>query len=29
MYVSRTLEGFFRKASSQFPVMLVVGARQV
>jgi predicted AAA+ superfamily ATPase len=29
VYVARTLEGFFRKASSQFPVMLVVGARQV
>lgn len=29
MYVARTLEGFFRKASSQYPVMLVVGARQV
>ncbi len=29
MYVARTLEGFFRKAAAQFPVMLVVGARQV
>lgn len=29
MYVPRTLEAFFRKAASQFPVMLVTGARQV
>ncbi len=29
MYVTRTLESFFRNASNQFPVMLVTGARQV
>jgi predicted AAA+ superfamily ATPase len=29
MYTSRTLENFFQKAASQFPVMLVTGARQV
>ena len=29
MYTARTLEGFFRKAASQFPVMLLTGARQV
>ncbi len=29
MYTSRTLETFFRKAGSQFPVLLVTGARQV
>ena len=29
MYTTRTLENFFRKASSQFPVMLITGARQV
>ncbi|MCD4652591.1 ATP-binding protein [bacterium] len=29
MYVHRTIESFFLKASSQFPVMLVTGARQV
>jgi uncharacterized protein len=29
MYVIRTLENYFNKASSQFPVMLVTGARQV
>lgn len=29
MYVTRTLENFFRKASALFPVMLVTGARQV
>ncbi|MHB8174370.1 MAG: ATP-binding protein [Nitrospirota bacterium] len=29
MYLTRTLETFFRKAASQFPVMLVTGARQV
>ncbi len=29
LYVKRTLETFFFKASSQFPVMLVTGARQV
>ena len=29
MYVSRTLENHFRDASTQFPVMLVIGARQV
>jgi predicted AAA+ superfamily ATPase len=28
-YVARTLESFFKKASGQFPVMLVTGARQV
>ena len=29
MYVTRTLETFFLKASQQFPVMLLTGARQV
>ena len=29
MYVTRTIENYFRKAASQFPVMLVTGARQV
>ncbi|MGD9975491.1 MAG: ATP-binding protein [Desulfatirhabdiaceae bacterium] len=29
MMVSRTLEGFFTKAASQFPVMLITGPRQV
>ena len=29
MYTERTLQNFFKKASSQFPVMLVTGARQV
>ena len=29
MYLTRTLEEFFHKAASQFPVMLVTGARQV
>ncbi len=29
MYVTRTLEEYFSKAASQFPVMLVTGARQV
>ncbi len=29
MYITRTLEAFFKKAASQFPVMLVTGARQV
>lgn len=29
MYTERTLQKFFEKASSQFPVMLVTGARQV
>jgi uncharacterized protein len=29
MYIKRTIENFFLKASSQFPVMLVTGARQV
>jgi len=29
MYVTRTLEKFFLKASQQFPVMLLTGARQV
>ena len=29
MYTERTLQNFFEKASSQFPVMLVTGARQV
>ncbi|MDX9710755.1 MAG: AAA family ATPase, partial [Trichloromonas sp.] len=29
MYVTRTLESFFRKAAALFPVMLVTGARQV
>ena len=29
MYVPRTMETFFSKAASQFPVMLVTGARQV
>ena len=29
MYFQRTLEAFFRRASDQFPVMLVTGARQV
>lgn len=29
MYTTRTLETFFKKAASQFPVMLVTGARQV
>jgi predicted AAA+ superfamily ATPase len=29
MYITRTLEGYFSKAASQFPVMLVTGARQV
>lgn len=29
MYKQRTLEGYFRRASEQFPVMLVTGARQV
>jgi hypothetical protein len=28
-YIERTLESFFKKASMQFPVMLVTGARQV
>ena len=28
-YMARTLESFFKKASGQFPVMLVTGARQV
>lgn len=28
-YTNRTLETFFRKAEAQFPVMMVVGARQV
>lgn len=28
-YLPRTLESFFRKADSQFPVLLVTGARQV
>jgi hypothetical protein len=27
--MARTLESFFKKASGQFPVMLVTGARQV
>lgn len=29
MYKQRTLEAFFKKAASQFPVMLLTGARQV
>lgn len=29
MYLSRTLESWFKKASRQFPVLLVTGARQV
>jgi len=29
MYLSRTVERFLRRASSQFPVILVTGARQV
>lgn len=29
MYTPRTIEGFFKKAAGQFPVMLVTGARQV
>ncbi len=29
MYTTRTLEAFFKKAASQFPVMLVTGSRQV
>jgi uncharacterized protein len=29
MYVNRTLENFFLKATEQFPVMLLTGARQV
>ncbi|MCL5123740.1 MAG: ATP-binding protein [Deltaproteobacteria bacterium] len=29
MYLTRTIETFFLKASSQFPVMLLTGARQV
>ncbi|MBI5845893.1 MAG: ATP-binding protein [Deltaproteobacteria bacterium] len=29
MYRQRTIEGYFRRASEQFPVMLVTGARQV
>jgi len=29
MYVSRTLEDFFRKADRQFPVLLLTGPRQV
>jgi predicted AAA+ superfamily ATPase len=29
MYFTRTLEGYFIKAASHFPVMLVTGARQV
>lgn len=29
MYVTRTLEAFFKRASGQFPVMIVTGARQV
>ena len=29
MYITRTIENYFRKAASQFPVMLVTGARQV
>jgi len=29
MYTQRTLENFFQKVASQFPVMLVTGARQV
>ncbi|MCX5816044.1 MAG: ATP-binding protein [Proteobacteria bacterium] len=29
MYITRTIEDYFRKAASQFPVMLVTGARQV
>jgi hypothetical protein len=29
MYTSRTIESFYLKAASQFPVMLVAEARQV
>lgn len=29
MYITRTLEDFFKNTASQFPVMLVTGARQV
>jgi uncharacterized protein len=29
VYVNRTLEGFFKEAGKQFPVLLVTGARQV
>ena len=29
MYIKRTLENFLGKATGQFPVMLVVGPRQV
>lgn len=29
MYTPRTIEAFFKKATAQFPVMLVTGARQV
>jgi len=29
MYLSRTIESFFRKSAKHFPVMLITGARQV
>lgn len=29
MYIQRTLESHFRRASTQFPVLLLIGARQV
>jgi uncharacterized protein len=29
MYITRTIENYFRKATTDFPVMLVTGARQV
>jgi hypothetical protein len=29
MYLTRTLESWFKEASRQFPVLLVTGARQV
>ncbi|HOZ50138.1 MAG TPA: ATP-binding protein [Candidatus Hydrogenedentes bacterium] len=29
MYVRRTIEGFFREAQNQFPVLLITGPRQV
>jgi hypothetical protein len=29
MYIERTLEGFLKEATGQFPVMLVTGPRQV
>jgi hypothetical protein len=29
MYLTRTLENWFKEATRQFPVLLVTGARQV